>query len=190
MATQCRAQSRRCTGDVVVATTGRTRPRGGRSRTDPYPISNRSGEPDPTTKHHAHACAVLALARPSQTPNVTWRAGRHRQAGRDEAPEREREKGLRTRTLPSRAVRHHASRQTRLNKRTHPASVFKCGADHTPCSSATASAHGCLTTTTTTTVPVPASARSLLWRFSFLPLRLATNQAAVSRHGSQKETDL
>lgn len=96
MATQCRAQSRRCLRRalllLVPAVLGvslsqrqdvRTRPRGGRSRTDlgPYPISNRSREPDPTTMHHAHACAV-ARARASVANTKRHVARGQAQAGR------------------------------------------------------------------------------------------------------------
>lgn len=153
MAKQCRAQSRRAVPASRAAPRAagpyagvslsqrqdvRVREAAGHGRTRiQYPTVLECRTQRPCMMHHAHACAVAALARPSQTPNVTWRAGRHRQAGIGARErERETEKGLRTRTLPSRAVRHHASRQTRLNKQTHPASVLKCGADHTPCSPA------------------------------------------------------
>lgn len=106
MATQCRAQSRRCLRRalllLVPAVRGvslsqrqdvrvRVREAAGHGRTwariqYPTVLESRTQRPCITLTH----VPSPALARPSQTPNVTWRAGRRRQAGRDEAPERER----------------------------------------------------------------------------------------------------
>ena len=95
MATQCRAQSRRAVPASRAAprAAGRTgvslsqrqdvrvREAAGHGRTRiqyPTVLESRTQRPCITLTH----VPSPALARPSQTPNVTWRAGRHRQAGR------------------------------------------------------------------------------------------------------------
>jgi hypothetical protein len=186
MATQCRAQSRRC---LRRALSSSCRPYGGcRCRNDrtyayaserrpvtdgPGPVSNiqpfsRAGPNDHASRSRMCRRPRSRVRRKHQTSRGA-RAGAGRQAGMRRPREREGERPANA--SPSKpcgaCVTPPCISSPYAIKQTDTSCIgFEMRSRSYTMQPRTASAHGCLTTTTTT-VPVPASARSLLWRFFF-----------------------